>query len=84
VHTPLEIRILAILQAAGDQWLRSSDIAKHLGGRQQLRPHDVRIVKRLLAKGLIEKRIYQIRAGREIYRYRFNPESTQDAPSAEA
>ena len=77
VNTPLEMKILDILQAAGDQWLRRREIAAHLG-RRQLTPYDARMLRRLLAKGLIEGSIHPLGPVREEYLYRIKKGNPQN------
>jgi hypothetical protein len=81
VNTLLETRILEILQAAGDKWLRLGEIAKSLGRKSQMTPYDKRVLRRLLAQGLVESR--RLNSERESYLYRIKQEITQTAPSSE-
>jgi SOS response regulatory protein OraA/RecX len=55
MNTPLENKLLQILQTSGSQWLNHRRIAEHLGRqRQQLTAHDKRVLRRLLRKGVVE------------------------------
>lgn len=68
--TPLAVKILETVQAAGGVWITRLDIAQRIGRPNRLTPRDIQMLNYLVAMGLIEESRRTIGVVQEEYVYK--------------
>lgn len=68
--SPLEQRIITVLEDSPDEWLSRSQIAERIGRTNGYTQNDVRALNMLLERGRIEIRETVIGVAKSMYEYR--------------